>query len=202
MKSMTSLAKFGFWDSLQTGEPWVPYAMQEYLVKHVNRNMTVFEYGSGGSTIFFSRTAGSVTSVEHDRDWHQRVVNKLGLEEAKNCTCYLIEPESGNSEIGAISLKPQYAGSNFNDYVAVIDQFPDESFDVVFVDGRARSACVRRAIRKVKKQGKIMLDNGKRAEYSDVVELMNRSGWTEEARTGLTPGELAWSTTLIFSRPK
>ena len=40
-------------------------------------NARVFEYGSGASTIWRARRALSVVSVEHERDWHSVVSQRL-----------------------------------------------------------------------------------------------------------------------------
>jgi hypothetical protein len=67
---------------LDLEQPWFSYAAIDFLENYLTRDMTVFEYGSGGSTIFFARRAGSVVSVEDNPEWFQRVqdrVKQLGL---------------------------------------------------------------------------------------------------------------------------
>jgi hypothetical protein len=45
-----------------------------------------------------------------------------------------------------------YFNLSFEEYVRKIDVYPDESFDLVVVDGRARTACRYHTIKKIKRR--------------------------------------------------
>src|SRR5208283_402812 len=49
---------------LELGVPWFSQSAIDFLESYVKPSMRVFEYGSGGSTIFFARRAKSVDSIE------------------------------------------------------------------------------------------------------------------------------------------
>src|SRR5262245_47345504 len=49
--------------------PWITYPAIEFLKQLDLRDKTVFEYGCGGSTIFWGRNAGRVDSVEHNQEF-------------------------------------------------------------------------------------------------------------------------------------
>ena len=53
-------------------------------------------------------------------------------------------------------------------YATFIDSFPDHSFDLIVIDGRARAACIQHAIRKVKKGGYLLIDNSERYDLSKI----------------------------------
>jgi hypothetical protein len=53
-------------------------------------------------------------------------------------------------------------------YAAFIDRFPDHSFDLVIIDGRARAACIQHAIPKVKKGGYLLVDDSERYDLSKI----------------------------------
>jgi hypothetical protein len=38
--------------------------------------MSIFEYGSGGSTTWWANLVSQVVSVEHDREWFQKLIAK------------------------------------------------------------------------------------------------------------------------------
>ena len=40
---------------LESGKPWITFAAIEFLEKTLSNNDRVFEYGTGGSTIFFEK---------------------------------------------------------------------------------------------------------------------------------------------------
>lgn len=133
--------------------------------------MSVFEWGAGGSTLFLAERVRSVVSVEHDREWIANVVRKIhetgGINNVSLFTC---EPEEITTRVPNYgSSDSRYSEKTFFNYVSKIDDYPDEDFDVVIVDGRARNHRIRHAIRKVRVGGYLILDNSEREEY--------RPGW-------------------------
>ena len=62
--------------------PWFAYDAIDFLGRTVQPDHEVFEFGSGGSSVFFARRAKSVHSVENDAAWHAVVTaraRQLGL---------------------------------------------------------------------------------------------------------------------------
>src|SRR4051812_40445225 len=57
--------------------PWFSYAAIDFLETFLRPHMTVCEYGSGGSTIFFAKRTKSVVSIESDPKWHELVTARL-----------------------------------------------------------------------------------------------------------------------------
>lgn len=156
--------------------PWLPFKARRWLLEHVDRDTTVFEYGSGGSTLFFARFGASVVSVEHDPAWFERVNRALGETALCNYKHLLREaemPATGRSQ-GHSSQRPEFAGRCLDRYVCSIDEYPDRSFDLVVVDGRARLACIARALPKVRDGGHLLLDNSERAEYAPAFSTLAR----------------------------
>src|SRR3954471_20501401 len=52
--------------------PWFTYPAIEFLGQFDWGGKRVFEWGSGNSSLWFARRAGSVRSIEHDRVWADR----------------------------------------------------------------------------------------------------------------------------------
>lgn len=139
--------------------PWFSYAAIDFLDEFVRAEMTVFEYGSGGSTVFFARRAKSVFSVEDNREWYDLVTAKLRENSINNATLNLCPYDFRHPE-------------NFekSDYY---NAMPDERFDILVIDGKeewtqVRPTCFRRAEDHVKPGGIIVLDDSWR--YSSVRE--------------------------------
>jgi predicted O-methyltransferase YrrM len=59
--------------------------------------MRVFEYGSGGSTLFFGERAKVLVSVEHDREWYKVLKQHLEKRGLRNVEYLLAEPEVAES---------------------------------------------------------------------------------------------------------
>lgn len=162
---------------MRDATPWMTFSAIDFLDGVLNKNMRVFEYGSGGSTIFFARRCGEVHSVEHDRDWFNSVQAELHRKKYYNCRLTLRLP--GNASPDAVyspsrpaeclSDDPRFIGRSFENYVHSIDAYPDGFFDVVIIDGRARNSCFVVSRKKVRTGGFIVWDNTDRVSYSSLV---------------------------------
>jgi hypothetical protein len=166
---------------LDDKKPWVTFRAFRWLDEFLKPTSVVFEWGSGGSTLFFSQRVRQLVSVEHDRGWFDRVAAMLNGTAATNCDYRLREPVSIVSGVpgqqGACiepyrSSQTGYESMDFKGYVTVVDSFPDEYFDLVFIDGRARTSCIRHALRKVRRNGALMLDNSDRERYQSSFQLL------------------------------
>jgi predicted O-methyltransferase YrrM len=130
--------------------PWFSYAAIDFLEKFVQPPLTVFEYGSGGSTLFFAQRAQHVTSVEDNPKWYEWVSRRLQQKGLSNVTLRLCE-------------------FNFKDpagfeHSAYLHALPDERFDIIIVDGseewtQVRPACFQKAETRIKPGGIIVVDD-------------------------------------------
>jgi predicted O-methyltransferase YrrM len=127
------------------------------------RQARVFEYGSGASTIWLARRAASVTSVEHDRPWYDLVKEKLAPYPHAQLRHVAPDPE-GQTDPSCVSEKPGWKGRSFRAYVDAIESIPGP-FDLIVIDGRARPACLDRALHKIAPDGMILFDNSHRPAY-------------------------------------
>lgn len=142
--------------------PIIPYRAIDWFDNYLTNDMKLYEFGSGGSTLFFADRAGEVASAEHHTGWYGAVAEHLENGENKNAKVQLFAPiPSENPRITAKESK----GLDFYEYVHSIDKYPDKYFDVVFVDGRARMDCLRIGLPKVKDNGYLILDNSERDRY-------------------------------------
>ncbi len=150
-----------------------------FLDDYLTRDMRVFEWGSGASTVFFARRCLELQSVEHSKKWYETVGKAMkyrGLvssydfdtQEGTIFGRLLLEPEEGYDPEFA-SSQPGYETVNFKDYVTNIDTMPTEFLDVILVDGRARCACLERAQPKLKPGGLLILDDSRRSIYQYAV---------------------------------
>jgi len=181
------------------GIPWVTYDALRRLETMVTASMHVFEFGAGGSTVFFADRAAHVVSVEHDARWQRLVQDELA--DRSNIEFVLAQPEPRVPGEEPAALSRNYPDHHFTAYTRSIDRFDDASFDVVLVDGRARVASAQRSYDKVKPGGWLVLDNSERPDYQQVFTDLARAGWGRKDYFGIGPYEnLLWQTT-VFSRP-
>jgi predicted O-methyltransferase YrrM len=173
-------------DSLAMAEldvPWWTYravdAIEAWLAAR-RRPVRVFEYGAGASTLWLARRADEVHSVEHEPAFAALLAP--ALERHAGVTLHIVPPvASGHPEVP--SAKEGHQGLDFADYVAAIDTVAG-AFDLVVIDGRARAACLARALPRLAADGVIVFDNSRRRRYRQAIA---ESGLAETRYHGLTP---------------
>ncbi|SCM77390.1 conserved hypothetical protein [uncultured Pleomorphomonas sp.] len=140
----------------------------------------VFEYGSGASTLWLSRRAGTVISVEHVSSW-AAVVRNLLVNAPHVCLLEVPGEPINDGNRAYASDKPRDRGLAFHNYVHAIDG--EEPFDLIIIDGRCRSLCLGAAKAHLKPDGLIVFDNSGRRRYRDAID---GSGMKVERLRGLT----------------
>lgn len=118
--------------------PWIPFAARRRLENVLSANSIVWEIGSGVSTIWLSKRAAQVTSIEASKEWFER----LGQIIAKQ-------------RIGNVDLRYEWVAERMADFCDA----QDETLDLLFIDGGPRSWCLQNGFIKVKHGGAIYLDN-------------------------------------------
>ncbi len=137
--------------------PWISYGAIDFLKEFVRPDMSVFEYGSGGSTLFFARRAAAVTSTEDNRLWMDKVAQRL-------------------AQLGLNNALFQYHEFDFKQpanfkHSRYLHSIPDKKFDIIVVDGTeeaidVRSICFQHAEKFVRNGGIIIVDDSWR--YPDL----------------------------------
>ena len=188
---------------LDCDRPWINFEAKAFLDTILNKQMLVFEYGSGSSTVYFSKRVKQITSIENDKNWFEHICAYIQNKNICNIDYKLIEGEQREEE-----LAPQYSSSSltyknisFESYVKSIDLLADESLDIIVVDGRARNACIKHAADKLKKGGYLLLDNSNRKEYLIANEfLFDTTKWELMSFAGPVPYAFEFSPTSYFRK--
>ena len=106
--------------TLRLGLPWMSYGAIRYLDARLKPSDFVFEYGCGGSTIFFASRCRRVVTVESDPHWAeaiQRETRRLGLSNVEVVHAAAGDPSTAEFANSAFALAT-----------------PDEQPDVVVID--------------------------------------------------------------------
>lgn len=114
--------------------PWYTYPAIEYLNGIDFTGMTIFEYGSGSSSAYWAKKAKFVYSVEHDKEWYEKVQKSI----ADNQVIEFCEMES--------------------EYVNAITRVAGK-VDVIVIDGLHRQACAEQVQTHLSDGGIVILDN-------------------------------------------
>jgi hypothetical protein len=116
--------------------PLYTYPAIEYIKSIDFKGKKIFEYGSGNSTLFWLDKGAIVTSVENDESWRERLTRKIGKDK--------------NHKL-LFAKKKGYINAIMQD---------DAKYDLIVIDGSEnRLECTKNALKKIKKDGVIILDN-------------------------------------------
>jgi hypothetical protein len=163
------------YDAMDVVEGWL-----KARADALDRQLRVFEYGSGASTLWLARRVGEVHSVEH----HEGFADTMRpLFEKRDNIDFLVRPAVQSTAPKVPSHKPSHRGMDFAEYVATIEEVGGD-FDLIVIDGRAREACLAAAIPHLAAGGLIVYDNTHRKRYKRAIAS---SGLAESVYTGLTP---------------
>jgi tRNA A58 N-methylase Trm61 len=184
-------------DCLDKRIPWMVWEAIAALDQHLRPGMRVFEWGSGGSTLFWLKHGCTVVSIDHTPGWPKKVLQRVAEKNLDRIDIRHVQASPGTCHDFASRFAPKLC---FRSYVTAIDN--EGTFDVVCVDGRARVACVRRAIEHVAHGGIMVLDNSDRSFYAPAVDALASLGWTCQSFSGAGPESKGrqWKTS-IFRRP-
>lgn len=196
-------------DFLAEARPWMCFPAVERLDQFLTSESRVFEYGSGGSTIYFAQRVREVVSIEHEPSWYSRVRAELAHRQLANVRYDLLEPEldagfkrDGIADPSAyVSDDEQYAGKTFKSYAQAIRSFPDNYFDLVVVDGRARPSCILNARDKVRLGGILLLDQSERPYYLETSSaLLDPARWSRTRYMAPLPYSLHFTEATFFTK--
>lgn len=162
--------KYYSYELFHPEHPWLTPKANSLLIRWLSPHMKGFEWGSGRSTIFFSRRVHHLVSIEHDAYWFKRVNSELKQKGIKNVDHRFIPPmkweetaaRAHDCSVAWAEYKYLQRASSvpeFLNYVNAINDYPGEYFDFILVDGKARFACMLNAIPKLKVGGLLILDN-------------------------------------------
>lgn len=158
--------------------PWLPFRLIDELEQIVGPGSKVFEYGGGGSTLWFLDRGAEVVTVEHHDAWADTL-------------------ESYASASGWTLLRAS-AEHEYAEYVAAVDAYPKDHFDVVLVDGRERARCLLAAASRVRPGGMLILDDSDRERYTSAAEQVP---WPREQVVGFAPAKPTLAYTTVFRKP-
>ena len=162
--------------------PWLNFAAIDFLQQQNLSKSNVFEYGGGGSTLFFCKNDAYVSTVEDAIEWMSRLTEMVEKKGYQNWQGIFISPEPYNgteqrspeNPDDFMSGSPLLGHLTYEKYARAINTFPAEHFDLILVDGRARPSCIQQAIPHLKSNGLLVVDNTERpyylASFQDVIK--------------------------------
>jgi len=164
----------GWWESWKVKSPidknknplpWVTYSFIDFIENRLKKDMIIFEYGSGNSTLYYGAKVKEVHTVEHDLEWFEKLEKAMPI----NVIIKYTQLEYGGD----------YAKSSLNSGI---------KYDIVIVDGRDRVNCMINSLNSIKNNGVIILDDSERKAYGKGINELYNSGYKNLDFWGISPG--------------
>jgi hypothetical protein len=174
-KFITSVLYFRLYRRLYPDTPFYTPGAIRTIKKLLNKNSRVFEWGSGKSSLWFSKRVAEYICVEHDKLWFDEVLTTFNENKTQNAKIVYIPANKINDSYHWDKDWPHYKLLNhpptkpeFRNYMMHIDNYPDKYFDCIVVDGRERVGCMLHALSKIKSDGFIIFDDSNRPRYKEI----------------------------------
>ncbi|HTD39436.1 MAG TPA: hypothetical protein VK671_02360 [Mucilaginibacter sp.] len=165
-------------DNANNPLPWVTYPFIKFIENRLHQKLDVFEYGSGNSTLYYSKYVGSVDSVESDLFWYDKIKNTM----------------PGNVNLFYCELTDDDGA-----YCRYANQ-TNKSYDLIIVDGGDRVNCCKQSIGTLKAEGVLVLDDSERTEYAEAIDFLLNGGFKKIDFWGIAPSVNYLKCTTIFYR--
>lgn len=161
---------------LQFGKPvpFYTYAAIEFLEPRIDRSLSVFEYGSGNSTLWWAARVKSVVACEHEASWIERMRGMV----------------PANVQLVHRELVPNGTYSR---------EATNHRADVIVVDGRDRVNCAKNCLPGLTERGVIVWDNSERERYREGQVFLKSQGFRRIDFGGYGPIDWwPWCTTVFY----
>lgn len=159
--------------------PWLVYDSINYLKSILTDNMELFEYGSGSSTLFFSKLVKSVVSIEHNKAWFDK--------------SYELTRECDNVDLRLAPVSKKKLPEEKEKYAKSICS--EKDLDFIIVDGVNRIRCIELGMPLLKSGGYLLLDNSDRWQYQQGIDMLDK--WEQKEFYGNGPyNNYKWKTTI------
>lgn len=179
----SELRKKGWFQSSRSGHavdksgqyiPWCTYPFIDFIEKRLKKEMTLFEFSCGSSTVWYAGKVAEVTAVEHDKIWFEKIRQAV----PKNVI--LSFGEDGDSYLEAIKKT-------------------GKKFDLVSVDGIRRVDCMLACVENLSEGGVIIVDNSERPEYQPGYDFLVQKGFKRINFWGMGPiNAYGWCTSIFY----
>lgn len=133
--------------------PWMTLAERMMISVNLRPVHVMLEWGSGGSTHFFSKQVLIYYSIEHSRGFYESQASSV--QKLRNVDYRLVEVKPGANGWRGFLQPGTYR--QFKEYVQEIDRLGVRAVDRVLVDGRARIACAVYSLRYLRQDSLVFI---------------------------------------------
>ena len=144
------------------------------IEKELSPETIMVEWGSGGSTLYFSTFVKQLCSFEHNPKWYQDIKDNIENQGVHNVEYHYAPSDHwftkppGHRQEGYRGTPIKY----FETYVNAIERYERGTFDVALIDGRCRMYCAVKLLPYLKDNGFLYIhDFWNRRQYHEVFKF-------------------------------
>lgn len=162
--------------------PWLAWSCIDWMERTIRPGMRVFEYGGGGSTVYFLSRGCHVTTVEGNAQWFADLRTRTQAF-AQRPDLRFVDSQTADPR-----LEQEYASqARFGG-----------PWDVILVDGAFRGECVAVAKDCVAAGGFIIVDNTDLPEFAGACAQLTAAGFDRKVFRGLGYARVMPTTTEVY----
>jgi hypothetical protein len=148
--------------------PLMNYSIIDFLNKRIIKNIKFFQYGSGYSSIYYSKKVKDVTTIEYDIDWKNKVQFFFKKHNLDNLNVHI-----------------QAINENYPKSIKTIN--PEKKYNIILVDGRMRVEYSIEAISSLSENGVLILNNSSRDKYQEIFSFYQQNNFKHITFSGIKP---------------
>lgn len=154
---------------------WYSHSAIHFLKSRLQKHFSVFEYGSGNSTLCYAKYCARVVAIESDENWFEKMQSKI----PQNVTLILQK--------------------NLVKFPEEIKNFADK-FDIICIDSKERIRCLKACLNNISSNGIIIFDDMERGIYDIHLDFLKIEGFKRLDFFGSSPINTTAKITSIFYR--
>lgn len=171
--------------------PWLTYPLIQFIEPKLSSDLSMYEYGSGNSTLWFAKFVGTIRSIEHDLEWFKKINQNMP-------TNVTLVHKSVDQKMAYHELT--YMGFQDEEQYTEDIKHNFSRYDIILVDGIYRNRAIVNASQCVTDRGVIILDNVDYVEAREGREYLTNMGYRSVEFWGMCPIVHHDSCTAIFYR--
>jgi hypothetical protein len=157
-------------------KPWMDEKEIALIRKYLQPGHIMLEWGSGGSTFYFSQFVQKYYSIESDQKWGKIIRRRVLWSE------FWVKVLRGRKEPKIIyhpvkmPVRPRTIPTRYEDYrdfIERVDHLGVKRFDVVLIDGRGRDHCAKKILDYIDEKSVVFIHDyfmPGREYYSEVLQ--------------------------------
>lgn len=139
-----------------------------FISSILNEDDTVLEYGSGSSTLYFSKYVKNYYSIEHVKAWYDTVSSQV----QNNTKIFHVECFFRDNNIHCDYSSEDHK-LKWQPYFKKVHELPCGKYNKILIDGRARAYCAVEVLEYLDVNGLLMIhDYTHRSKYHNIVESL------------------------------